>query len=277
MPKKTVQKSAKRRGVAVEQIYKVLHKRIINGTYPPGIRMSQIELATELATSRTPLREALNRLQANGLVIANSNRGMVVAPVHYAKTEQWYALRLLVEPAIIASIIDEITDADIAAMAEALGAMQENRHRAQAYQQSHYRFHEIALRQYPEAIREIIETMFVHIARHQSHHFSHSHVAQDFINLDQLLLKAFRARDAELARHVLEFHLLDAGLGLALDIEPDRMPHALLTAVRGLGMQLTWQNGHLIPPARVTWRRGLPCPLPSLKTMYLEYYSDPVP
>jgi DNA-binding GntR family transcriptional regulator len=76
----------KRSGSAVDEVYEVLHERIVQGLYPPGLRMTQDELANELKTSRTPLREALNRLQANGLVVANNNRGMEVSQVRYEQT-----------------------------------------------------------------------------------------------------------------------------------------------------------------------------------------------
>lgn len=68
----------------------------------------------------------MNRLQANGLVIANQNRGMVVAPIQHEMTEQWYAIRLLVEPPILAAVLGEVTDADIREMTEALQLMRAN-------------------------------------------------------------------------------------------------------------------------------------------------------
>jgi DNA-binding GntR family transcriptional regulator len=262
----------KRDGTAVDEIYRVIHERIIDGTYPPRMRMSQVELAAELATSRTPLREALNRLQANGLVIATNNRGMTVAPVEYEKAQQWYCLRLLLEPSIVGEIVQEFTSADIKEMEAALQDMEKHRDDSlRAYQNAHHRFHEVALRRYPEAIREIIELIYDHITRHQLRHFSRPRIAQDFSHTDRHLLKAFRARDSQLARQLMEFHLLDAGLGLALDIDPAHIPKAVMMAARAIGLDIgVLDDGSVARPAKIRWTKSGSASMPHLKTANLE-------
>jgi DNA-binding GntR family transcriptional regulator len=146
----------KRSGSAVDDVYEVLYERIVQGRYPPGLRMTQDELADELKTSRTPLREALNRLQANGLLVANNNRGMEVSQVRYEQTEQLYAVRLLVEPASIVALVPDLPQSDIAAMSRALDEMEVAGHATQAYQAAHLKFHDVALSRYPSAIKEMI-------------------------------------------------------------------------------------------------------------------------
>src|ERR1700722_12318969 len=129
-------KKKKRSGSAVDDVYQVLHDRIIQGSYPPGMKMAQDVLANELKTSRTPLREALNRLQANGLLTATNNRGMEVSEVRYEQTEQLYALRLLVEPSLISAMVPDMTAKDIKSMSDALDEMQSAGHATRAYQEA---------------------------------------------------------------------------------------------------------------------------------------------
>jgi DNA-binding GntR family transcriptional regulator len=263
---------AKRNGRTVDELYCVIRERIIDGTYPPRMRMSQAELAAELKTSRTPLREALNRLQANGLVVATTNRGMTVSPVEHDQTQQWYCLRMLVEPPIIGAIAATLPDEDLSAMAGALREMEEYRDRsARAYQEAHHRFHEIALVRYPGVVRELVESIYDHIMRHQLRYLSRPRIADDFSQTDRWLLKAFRARDGALARRLMEFHLLDAALGLALD-ESERFPDAMLTATRAIGIVVEGaEAARFVRPAPIRWTASDVAGMPLLVTANLSY------
>jgi DNA-binding GntR family transcriptional regulator len=262
----------KRPGNVVDVIYDTLRERIINGIYPPGLKMSQNSLAKDLNVSRTPLREALNRLQADRLVISNSNRGMEVAAVMPEETEQWYALRLMVEPPLIAGICAEFSDVDYSTMRAALTDMERSRHRTQDYQAAHLRFHEVALRRYPDVIREMIESIYKQITRHQRAYFSRPRVSDDFIDVDSLYLNALSNGDALLAKRLLEFHLVDAALGLLLDVDQDYVPTVLLTAARGLGIEFeVMKNGMVTRPAKIYWKTADMPQLPELRTINLEF------
>src|SRR4029077_7455826 len=63
------------------QVYARLREAILNAELAPGLTMSQAALADQLGVSRTPLREALRLLQGEGLIEAEPNRRVRVAPV----------------------------------------------------------------------------------------------------------------------------------------------------------------------------------------------------
>jgi DNA-binding GntR family transcriptional regulator len=77
----------------------ILRERILAGDLAPGTRLHQQDLSRELGISRTPLREALGRLAADGLVDLLPNRGARVADVRPADMEAAYQARLTIEPA----------------------------------------------------------------------------------------------------------------------------------------------------------------------------------
>lgn len=264
----------KRPGNAVDEIFQVLHDRIVNGKYAPGVRMSQADLAAELNTSRTPLREALNRLQANGLLVATNNRGMEVAAVRFEQTEQLYALRLLVEPPLVAALVPTLSAADIDGMEAALGKMEQSRYMTKAYQEAHHDFHMVILSRYPDAMREMIESIYLKINRHQRLHFSRPQIPDDFTATDRLFLDAIRAKDTALARQWLEFHLIDAGLGLALDIDPDHVPAALVMAAQGIGIELECRDGEIARPVVIRWKSTDARPMPVVETVNLKHVPD---
>lgn len=266
---------AEKRGHSVDEIHRVLADRIINGIYLPGRKLSQSDLAEELDVSRTPLREALNRLQQTGLVVAATNRGMEVAPVTFEETEQMYAIRLLIEPPVVAAVTQNLTGDDLAKMADALEHMCDGAERTKEFQDAHHRFHEAVLVHYPGAIREMIESIYWKIIRHQHIYFSRPRAPEEFCEIDRLLLNASVARDGELAKHILEFHLIDAALGLILDANPDFKPSALAIAARGLGIKIEFgANGSAQRPARLSWTNGTATNVPPMKTGNLFYEPD---
>jgi len=267
-----------RSGTTVDELYLVLRDRIIDGVYGPHFRMSQEDLAADLEVSRTPLREALRRLEADGFLVSTANRGMQVAPIANADTEQHYAIRLLVEPPVISSLLDQLTDADFAAMQEELAAMERNADRTRELQESHRLFHDVALNRYPPAVRDLTRSLHTMIYRHQRVFFSRPRTPEDLVRTDAMFLAALRDRNAPLVRQLLEFHLLDAALGLVLDHDPDHQFDALLLALSGNGIELEHDRKNRVSrPARVRWVRHDAAGMPALSTTHLRYQPEGTP
>ena len=266
---------AKKRGHSVDEIYRAMVDRIINGVYLPGRKLSQSELADELDVSRTPLREALNRLQQSGLVVATTNRGMEVSPVTLEETAQLYAMRLLIEPPVVAAITEQLTEVDLQNMADALERMSEGAERTREFQDAHHQFHEAVLVHYPAVLREIIESIYLKINRHQRIYFSRPRAPEEFCAVDRLLLDASMARNGELAKHILEFHLIDAALGLVRDADTGFEPVALIMAARGLGIHINFGTESQVHwPARISWVNGAATQMPAFETSNLIYEPE---
>ncbi len=85
--------SAAPRGQAPD-IYHALRERICLLRYPPGMRLSEYELANEFAVSRTPVRQALQRLEYDGLTMTRNGVGTTVTGVDDLAFEEIYAFRL---------------------------------------------------------------------------------------------------------------------------------------------------------------------------------------
>ncbi|MFN4099180.1 MAG: GntR family transcriptional regulator [Pararhodobacter sp.] len=89
-----------------EKVYKSLRRDIIRGAFRPGSPLRLADLGERYGMGFSPLREALNRLQAEGLVTAESLRGFRVAPLSLAAFEDSLQTRLLIETeALRASIL----------------------------------------------------------------------------------------------------------------------------------------------------------------------------
>ncbi|KZE92824.1 HTH-type transcriptional repressor RspR [Agromyces sp. NDB4Y10] len=81
---------------ASDRAYRTLRSEILDGTVPPGSLLQEVEQSTRLGVSRTPVREALRQLAADGLVVA-SGRGTVVTAVSREDIAALYELREALE------------------------------------------------------------------------------------------------------------------------------------------------------------------------------------
>ena len=80
-----------------EAIYQDLLTGLLTGRYPAGSRLREEALATSLGTSRTPVRQALQRMHAEGLVELQPNRGALVTECSSRDLDQIYELRGMLE------------------------------------------------------------------------------------------------------------------------------------------------------------------------------------
>lgn len=80
-----------------ERVYDDLREQILDWTLPPGAPLGEVELASRLGVSRTPLRTALSRLVADGLAVARSGRGVSVAQVSVRDLREVFELRAALE------------------------------------------------------------------------------------------------------------------------------------------------------------------------------------
>jgi DNA-binding GntR family transcriptional regulator len=74
-----------------------LREKILSGELAPGERLNEVELAAALQTSRAPLREAIQRLLSEGLLIAVSSKGAYVKTFSAADLREMYELRAVLE------------------------------------------------------------------------------------------------------------------------------------------------------------------------------------
>ncbi|HEX2980225.1 MAG TPA: GntR family transcriptional regulator, partial [Anaerolineaceae bacterium] len=80
-----------------DQAYLILRQAIMSWHFKPGDRLLQKELALEIGVSQMVIREALSRLEAEGLVVTQPYKGTSAAPYSLQDIEDLYDIRLLLE------------------------------------------------------------------------------------------------------------------------------------------------------------------------------------
>lgn len=82
---------------ASERAYHTLRSEILDWTLPPGTVLGEVDQAERLGISRTPVREALSKLVADGLAEQGGGRGVLVADLSLEQADQLFDLRIALE------------------------------------------------------------------------------------------------------------------------------------------------------------------------------------
>jgi DNA-binding GntR family transcriptional regulator len=109
---------ARRRGLA-QEVADRIRDAIFAGVYPPGAQLREVELARALEVSRGPVREALLRLEREGLVHSAWHRGTTVTTLSPDDVAELDSLRGALERLAVERVVEHATDADLAAIATA--------------------------------------------------------------------------------------------------------------------------------------------------------------
>ncbi|WP_420142509.1 GntR family transcriptional regulator [Sphingomonas sp.] len=111
-----------------DQLVDVVRNRILSGLVNDDEPIRQDALAAELGVSKIPLREALTRLEQEGLLRSQANRGYFVRPMTSNEAEEVYELRIRLEPDAMALAAVRATDAERAHAQSVLDALYEVTH-----------------------------------------------------------------------------------------------------------------------------------------------------
>jgi len=106
--------------IAEARVYRALKKAILSGHYPPGCVLIQENLCREFRISRTPVRDAITHLQAEGLVVAIPNKGVLVRELSQKDVRDIYEVRLLLESAAASDAASKVNKKEITGILEEL-------------------------------------------------------------------------------------------------------------------------------------------------------------
>lgn len=161
------------KGHSYRDIYKEIRDRICLLQYPPGSLLTENQLATEFEVSRTPIRQALHRLEFEGLVVSKRGVGTMVTIVDLRALREVYALRLrLYELIGDFSSSERLRDGDIDTLHSVLEEAQQmfgyrnNRSNQVELARLYTIFNEIITRTISnDALRKITEQLFYQTSR----------------------------------------------------------------------------------------------------------------
>jgi len=213
------------RASAVDLAYDALRSMILLFELRPGERLNEVHLAERLGLSRTPLREALNRLAAERLVVARGGQGFFVRDLDLQEAMELYELREALEATAFRLACLRATASAINALRKSWRAQHRQLDRAQdraAMVMEDVRFHEAlcGLAGNGELLRMVSEVN----ARITFIRWAYTTGPRPELNFDEhdALLDALLARDAEAGAAILHRHIGRRAEALATLLAPAR-------------------------------------------------------
>lgn len=91
-----------------DEAYTLIKRRIITCEYRPNTFLNEADLIADLDASRTPIREALNKLEQEGFVEILPKKGVMVTGLTLSEINQTFEARILLEPFIVENYMDRI-------------------------------------------------------------------------------------------------------------------------------------------------------------------------
>lgn len=201
---------------AAARAYRALREDILTGMRPAGTRLREEQLAEDYGLSRTPVREAIRRLQADGLVQVVPNRGAEVVSLSAEDFEEIFGLRSVLE-SYAARNAALRGNADVAALRELCDAMERQLERldddgahdeiTRLNMQFHQAIHQAGGRRLlPELLSRVIE---VPLVRRTFHRYTTAELHRSFTQHRELT-EAIEAGDGDWAHAVMQSHVLAA-------------------------------------------------------------------
>jgi len=216
-------------------LHEHLRRLILDGVIPNGASLSQVELAERLGVSRTPLREAMKMLQAEGIVEADHGRRTRVTALDVGDIDTVYGVRVLMEGAGMLVTVPALDRAKIAELAEAVVEMRKHAAdvNADVWARAHRRFHRALV---PEAGREFARTLSTYFDRAERlrRMFQTEEIAGGLRLTEEheAILRACRAKNASKAAALVARHSSRAALALMAQIAPEREATLVRTALQ---------------------------------------------
>lgn len=197
----------------VEGVYDNIYHRLMSLEINPGARIPIDVLARDLGVSQTPIREALSRLEREGLVRKEHLVGYSAAPQWTRRQfEDLYAFRLLVEPEAARLAVLNLTPAallDLETSAADMGHGEppvDRNTRYSRFARADAQFHDTILRiAGNEIIRGCLSSQHVHL--HIFRLMFHTRVTQEALEEHESLLAAFRSGEPQAAFDAMRIHI----------------------------------------------------------------------
>lgn len=195
----------------VDRIAHELRAAIVHGRLRPGERLPIAQLAKTLHTSQVPVREALQRLAGDGLVVLQASRSATVAPMSLQDLREIYRIRLLNEVDAVTRAAPALGHAELGDMAFHLDEFSSAPAESERFWTHHDAFHRTLMQPVmTPRLEHLIDEVWRAIERYTRLVYVHTDVLRATSVLDRHLplLEAARTRSGQVIADALTEHLI---------------------------------------------------------------------
>lgn len=196
-----------------ELVFEALREAIINGTLKPGERLMEVTLAEELGVSRTPVREAIRKLELEKLVIMVPRKGAYVADVSKRDVAEVFEIRRALEGLAAQLAADRISDDHLESLERYLVKIADAIEKGDVEQfvSIDMSFHEeLYQASGNERLGQMINNLREYIQRYRSTSLAHPGRMKQALVEHRKVVEAIGNRDPNLAKKLAEEHIVNA-------------------------------------------------------------------
>lgn len=195
-----------------DQVFEKLEREILSGEYERGEVLTELKLSEKLGVSRTPIREALRRLEQEH-IIEMGPRGAVVVGISYEDIETIYEMRLRLEGMAAAMVAEKATEKDIEELRHILDLQEfyTIKKNADNIKNEDSEFHKKLYRMCGCApLADTLEALHRKVVKYRKASVSHTSRAEKTLAEHRAILEALIARDAKLVEKLVIEHVENA-------------------------------------------------------------------
>lgn len=195
-----------------EMVFESLREAIIQGRLKPGERLMEIQLAEEMGVSRTPVREAIRKLELEGFVVMVPRKGAYVAGISVKDIVDVFEVRAALEGLAAGLAAERITEEELEELERALVKTYEvSSYDLEALVETDTKFHELIYRaSRNERLAQIITNLADQIQRFRTTSLSQPGRTKHALEEHKQIVEAISERNVELAQTLAREHIENA-------------------------------------------------------------------
>lgn len=208
-----------------EVVSETLREAIVSGVLQPGERLMEIQLAEELGVSRTPVREAIRKLELEGFVVMIPRRGTYVADLSIKDINEVFEIRTALDVLAAGLAAERITDDELEELERILVQIGEciEQNNMEPIVELDSQFHDIQYRACRnDRLVGIINNLREQFTRFRSISMAYPGRLKNTLEEHSRLVEAIASRNSELAQKLAREHMENAEQTLLLDINNRR-------------------------------------------------------
>ena len=215
MNKLPLRKTSQKNSIPVrEMAYEFLKSSVLSGHFTPGERLTEEHLAKKLGVSRTPIREALHKLESEGLIKLLETRGFIVSRDSKDEVEELFELRAILEGYALRVISEKISEEDLKQLERLVAGAEDalRRKRMEEVFKWNTKFHDTlhGIVVDKKRLHRLLVNIRKYVLRYRRDTLQYPDGGKRAVDGHRKILLALRLKDPDLCERMMREHIQEA-------------------------------------------------------------------
>jgi DNA-binding GntR family transcriptional regulator len=210
-----LRKTSQKNSIPVrEMAYEFLKSSVLSGHFNPGERLTEEHLAKKLGVSRTPVREALHKLESEGLIKPLETRGFIVSRDSKDEVEELFELRAILEGYALRIISERISEEDLKQLGRLIAGAEDGLRRKRMEEvfkwntKFHDTLHGIVVDK--KRLHRLLVNIRKYVLRYRRDTLQYPDGGKRAVDGHRKILLALRLKDPDLCERMMREHIQEA-------------------------------------------------------------------